>query len=120
MNHVLLGACIPFLPILIVYILRKGRASVAMLIGAPLAVAAGVLWASAPDVPRLLGRADLYFRLHSDPRTNIFFWHYTIDQLENCGALSPESPGYTVGVVAIVLCLLLMAWRELHIRENEE
>ena len=118
MNHAFLGGVIGLLPVAALYIAHKGRASLPMLIAAPLAMAAGMLWASFPDLPRLLGRPDLYFRWHADPRTDIFFWHYTIDQWENSGLVSADARGWTAGIVLLVFALLLMAWRELNQRET--
>lgn len=107
MNHALLGAAIPFIVAAIVYAWRRGRAGLPTLVGVPLLMAAGALWASAPDLPRVLGMHTLYLRLAADPRMNIFFWHYRIDQIET------ESRLYAVGIVLMAAGVLVAAWREL-------
>ena len=107
MNHALLGAAIPFLLAAFVYAWRGGRAGLPTLIGMPLLMAAGALWASAPDLPRVLGMHELYLRLSVDPRMNLFLWHYRIDQIET------ESRGYAVGIVVLAAGVLAAAWREL-------
>ena len=45
---------------------------------------------------------------------NIFFWHYTIDRIEQF------SPWYNAGAVLMATCLLFAAWRELHLAEKHE
>ena len=114
MNHVLLGASIPFLAAAVVYALRGFRAGLAGLIGTPLAMAAFGLWAAAPDLPRMIGMHDLYMRLYLDPRMNIFFWHYAIDQIET------DSPWYAVGIAFLAAGLLAAALRELRLRDRTE
>ncbi|MFC1497829.1 hypothetical protein ACFLS1_05045 [Verrucomicrobiota bacterium] len=112
MNQILLGVSFPFVAALIVYAIRRGRTSVRILILVPVCMTISALWAIAPDIPRLLGFSDLYNRLASDPRCDIFFWHYSIDLMEI------NSPWYTAGFVLILLCLLTAAWRELYLREK--
>jgi len=114
MNQLLLGAAIGCVPFAVWYALRRFRASPAMLIFAPLAMAAGALWAVAPDLPRLLGQHALYHRWARDPRTDIFFWHYTIDRLESDSSL------YHAGLTLLGAALLTIAWRELRRAEEEE
>ena len=108
MDQLALGAFIPFVLIAVAYALRHGRAPFAMLLLTPVLMAMGAVWAIVPDVPRLLGWHDLYMRLASDPRCDIFFWHYTIDQIEQ------DSSWYAVAVAAMLAALLLAAWRELN------
>ena len=113
MNQMLLGSAIPFVVIALWYAARRGRASLPLLIGAPLWMGLGALWAVVPDLPRLIGAHDLYHRLAKDPRTDIFFWHYTIDRIETDSSL------YHVGLIVMGLLLLAAAWRELSLREGE-
>jgi hypothetical protein len=112
MNHALLGASIPFLVALALYLRRGGRASLRLLILTPLAMTFMALWASAPDLPRALGFHDLYLRLSFDPRINIFLWHYTIDQIET------ESSWYSAGIVLEAAALMAAAIRELRREER--
>ncbi len=112
MNQFLLGASIPFIVGALVYAVRRGRIGLPGLIALPLAMAVGVLWAVAPDLPRLVGRNDLYQRLANDPRCDVFFWHYTIDRVES------DSSWFAAGFVLLLALLLAAAWRELRLREK--
>lgn len=112
MNHALLGAFFPFAVALAWYGLRRGKISFRMLILTPIAMAACGVWASIPDLPRLIGWHSLYLKLSMDPRMNIFFWHYTIDQIET------ESSWYAAGIFLMGLALMLAALRELKRQET--
>jgi hypothetical protein len=111
MNQLLLGAAIPFALGLLVYAVRGFRATLAMLIGIPAAMACGAVWAVIPDVPRLAGRQELYRQLAADPRCDLFLWHYTID-----------APWYLAVYLALWVLmafgLYAAAWRE--VRRAEE
>ena len=113
MNQIVLGASIPFIFFLLVYIFRRMRAGFGWLISAPLAMAAGAIWAVVPDLPRLFGNYALYKTWMHAPWTDIFFWHYTIDHIE-----SPNLAPWGAGFVLIALALLWIAWRELQRAEN--
>ncbi len=112
MNHALLGASFPFVLGLIWYLRRRGRASLTMLVWIPLTMVACALWASLPDLPRLFGMHSLYLNLALDPRINIFFWHYTLDQIET------DSSWYAAGVFLLGLAVMLAALRELKKKET--
>jgi len=112
MNHALLGASFPFVFALIWYLIRRGRASFAMLAITPLTMTACGIWASIPDLPRLIGWHSLYLKLSLDPRINIFFWHYTIDQIET------DSSWYSAGVFLLGMAVMLAALRELKKQET--
>ena len=111
MNHALYGAAIPFLVAAMVYAVRR-RAGLGFLTFVPALMALGAIWASAPDIPRALGMHDLYMRLAVDPRMDVFFWHYSIDQVET------ESSWYAVGLVVMAAALILAALRELRRKET--
>ena len=111
MNQLLMGISVPFVFFALAYLIGGRRASVRVLIAVPAFMAAGALWAVAPDLPRLFGCMDLYMRLATDPRTDICLWHYTIDQLET------DSPWFAVGFVVILAAMLFAAWRELRLAE---
>ena len=113
MNQILFGAALPFLVGAVIYAARKGRASLRMLILLPCIMTISILWAIAPDLPRLFGMQELYNRLIFDPRCDIFYWHYTIDKMES------DSPYFLAGFVILILLLLAMAWRELYLTEKE-
>lgn len=112
MNQLLLGACFPFAAGLIYYALRKGRASFAALTVLPLSMLASMIWAIAPDFPRLFGFKDLYYKLALDHRCNIFYWHYSIDLIEK------DSPLYSLGFALIAGSMLFAVWREIRISEG--
>lgn len=113
MNQLLLGASGPFIIGTIIYFKSKYRASVRMLIVTPLFMALSMLWAIIPDIPRLLGMQDLYYRMAKDPRCNIFYWHYSIDLIET------DSIIYLTVFVAMMILILFVAWRELYMVEKE-
>jgi hypothetical protein len=112
MDHCLLGGSFPLLIGIIVYLARGFRASFRMLVALPVAMALFMLWAVAPDLPRLFGNLELYRRLYNDPRCNIFLWHYYMDVHES------KSQLITVGFVLMFIFLLFMAWRELDLTEK--
>ncbi len=112
MNQILIGSLIPFAVAMAVYARRKGRADIAFLTLTPFAMLLGALWAVVPDLPRLFGRSDLYLRWSIDPRMNLFFWHYSIDQIET------DSSWYAVGLLLTGACLLFIGWREIARRES--
>jgi hypothetical protein len=113
MNQLFLGAVVPLIVAGVVYILRGCRASVLFLILTPLAMMCSALWAVVPDLPRLVGLHGLYMRLANDPRMDVFYWHYTIDQIET------DSRWWAVGIVLLAACLLAVALRELAATERK-
>ena len=113
MNQVILGASIPFLLAVIIYIIKGGRASFGMLIFTPFLMVISALWAIAPDIPRAFGYQAYYNKLALDPRCDIFFWHYTIDKIET------DSIIFFPIFILIGLCLLVSVWREIHLTERD-
>jgi len=112
MNQLLLGALLPFLAAAAWYARRRCRATPLMLTLAPVCMAAGALFAVIPDLPRLVGREQLYLRLAQDPRMDIFLWHYTIDRIEFDSSL------YHTAMIVMFLMLVAAAWRELYLLER--
>ncbi len=112
MNQLVIGAAGPFLLGLSIYFIKHRRASLAMLILWPIAAMAGMVWAVIPDIPRLFGFNSLYFKMARDPRCDIFFWHYTIDQRETAVDI------YAPFLVAMFAVMLIAAWHELYTREK--
>ncbi|MGQ9660729.1 MAG: hypothetical protein ACUVWX_00140 [Kiritimatiellia bacterium] len=113
MNHLALGAALPFFAAALIYAWRGWRASFLLLVLTPIAMLACALWAVAPDIPRLTGDHELYSALARDPRTNIFLWHHTIDALES------DSSWPVVTLVLMEAALLFAAWRELRMIEQD-
>lgn len=113
MNQILIGMSVPFAVFAIAYFISGRRASPRVLIAVPLCMMAGVLWAVAPDLPRLFGRGELYARLATDPRTDVCLWHYTIDQAEG------NPPWVAACFVLILAAMLFAAWRELRLAEGQ-
>ena len=117
MTHIFIGTLIPFLIAAILYVRRRGRASLPLLIWTPFCMLLGATGAILPDIPRLLGRVNLYFDLRHNPRMDIFFWHHTIDLVE--GESVWYSTGMTAAVAVLLGCLVLAAWRELYLSEKD-
>jgi hypothetical protein len=116
MHQLLLGASIPFVLALLIYIIRRFRAPLWMLLATPPLMVAGAIWAVMPDIPRMLGMYGLYEKMQT-PLSDIFFWHYTIDRME-ATSLDPLLPLFNACFVLLPALLLLAAWRELRLREN--
>jgi hypothetical protein len=117
MHQPILGATIPLVLALAVYLGLRCRAPIWLLIVTPLAMVICAIWAVVPDIPRLIGFHALYRSLASDPRTNIFFWHYSIDQIE-AAHLDAMTPFFNACFALLIAALLAAAWRELHLAEN--
>ena len=107
MNHLFVGAVFPFLIAVILYAKMRFRASLGLLITAPLAMLACATWAVLPDLPRTFGLAEFDSKISMNPVIDIFFWHYTINLHES------YSPWFNIGFVAMVAGVFLAAWREL-------
>ena len=118
MHQIVLGAGIPFLAALIVYIIHRFRAPLWLLIITPPAMLAGAVWAEVPDIPKLVGWYSLYDKLSRDPRSNIFFWHYTIDRIE-AARLDSLTWLFDGCFVLLATAVLAAAWRELYLAEKE-
>ena len=112
MNQIVLGASIPFILAGMIYIARRGRASFGMLIVTPFLMILSALWAIAPDIPRLFGYQLYYNKIALDPRCDIFFWHYTIDQTETDSAI------FFPIFVLLGISLLMAVWREIYFTER--
>lgn len=123
MNHALYGASLPFLVGVLWYLAQGRRASVRFLVLLPLAMGFMALWASAPDLPRVIGMQGLYMRLAQDARMDIFLWHHTLDGLEAkevwYSFLESDSHWFTAGVVVEGAAVMGIAIRELFKRERE-
>ena len=118
MDHLVVGATFFLIPLAAWYVWRGRRTTPLGLAVAPMLMAAGALWAVAPDIPRVLGRYALYARIHEDPRLgvflNVFFFHHALDQTN-----AEDSPLYLAVFFLMALALLAAAWRELAAREGE-
>ncbi len=117
MHQLVLGAAIPLTVAIVVYLARRCRAPMGLLLLTPPAMAACAIWAVMPDVPRLIGWQSLYTRLAQSPRSDIFFWHYSIDQIE-AARLDAMTPLFNALFALLVAILLAAAWRELVLAEG--
>ncbi len=113
MNHLLLGMAIPFLVFAIIYVARRFRATLGMIVAAPLLMGAMAVWAIVPDIPRMVGMQELYIRMSLDKGSDMFLWHHAIDLIES------DSPLYLAGLVILMVSMLAVAWRELMLKEKE-
>jgi len=112
MNHVLIGAALPFAICALIY-LKRGRAGAGLLVLGPLAMLASGVVAVAPDLPRLWGNQVQYVDWHHRWWSNWCWGHWWIDQhdaIENW-------PGWTLIAIAMGAIVLGVAWREL--RQSE-
>lgn len=119
MHQPLFGAIIPFLCALVWYLSRHQHASWRFLLLTPAAMFLGALWAVVPDMPKLLGQMDLYYQLQASPWSNLFFLHRYIDRIET-QHLDALAPLFLLVLIAMILSLLLAAWRELYRIEYEQ
>lgn len=112
MNQIVLGASIPFGIAVLIYLLRRGHAGLPTLILTPFFVFLGAVYAVVPDLPRLIGRHDIYRKWAAEPRMDIFLFHYSIDQAET------DSPYWVLPFLGMLGCILFAAWRELRRAET--
>jgi len=117
MHQLILGAATPLVLAIVVYLARRCRAPFWLLVLTPPAMAVCAIWAVLPDLPRLIGLQSLYTRLSQDPRSDIFFWHYSIDRIE-AARLDAMTPFFNAVFALLVAALLAAAWRELHLAER--
>jgi hypothetical protein len=118
MHQPLFGASIPLIMFAVIALYHRGRAPLWSLVITPPAMLAGAIWAIIPDVPRLVGAHALYQKLANAPWTNIFFWHYTIDQIETT-TLDRWTPLFNSLFTIMLLLLLAVAWHTLRCTEND-
>ena len=118
MHQLILGAAIPLALAILVYGVRRCRAPVWLLVLTPPAMGICAIWAVLPDLPRLIGWQSLYTRLAQTPRSDVFFWHYSIDQIE-AARLDAMTPLFNALFALLVAALLAAAWRELSLAEKE-
>lgn len=112
MNHLFVGAVFPFVAGAIFYAVRGGRASLQSLLIVPGAMFLCATWAVLPDLPRTFGLTGFQHAISMNPRIDLFFWHYTLNNHES------HSPWFSVGFVFMLLCLFYAAWRELRREEG--
>jgi len=121
MNHLFVGAAIPFCISLAIYAARKGRVSITWLLLTPAFMFLGAIWAVIPDLPRTFGSVipNLHFGNYtwqmldakmasaSNPWIDIFFWHYTINLHES------YSSWFSIGFVGMFCFLSFVAWQQI-------
>ena len=113
MNHILVGALSAFLPSLLLYLVRGGRASMRQLLLTPLAMGAFAVWSVVPDIPRAIGLHGLYMRMAQSPWSNLFFGHYSIDLIEGYSVF------WNAAFALMLIALLTAAYRELSRTESQ-
>ncbi len=118
MHQLILGATIPLALALVIYLIRRCRAPMWLLLLTPPAMGFCAIWAVVPDIPRIIGWHSLYEKMASNPLSDIFFWHYSIDQIE-AAHLDSMTPLFNAIFAMLLLALLAAAWRELHIAEQQ-
>jgi len=111
-NHLVIGGFIPF-AIGLAWRIGRRRGGLGFVIAWPLVTWLCMIFAVAPDLPRLFGATDLYNHLALDPRCDIFFWHYSIDKTERPTLLYPAA------FAAILAAQLFTVWLELRLSEKE-
>ena len=119
MHQLILGALAPLAAALLIYLIHRCRAPFWLLVLTPPAMGICAIWAVAPDLPRLIGWQSLYTRLAQTPRCDIFFWHYSIDQIE-AARLDAMTPLFNALFALLVAALLVAALRELHLTERRD
>lgn len=119
MNHLAMGALLPWLLAVAWWLWRRALVSTFFFIITPAAMTAGALWAVVPDIPRLYGNHRLYFEMHRDPHSDIYLWHYTIDLLENHVFLL-SVPFWAPILALMVASMPTMALLSLHRKEQTE
>ncbi len=118
MHQLILGAAIPLALALVIYIIRHFRAPMWLLVLTPPAMGFCAIWAVVPDIPRIVGWHSLYEKMQT-PLSDIFFWHYSIDQIE-AAHLDSMTPLFNAIFALLLLALLAAAWRELYKAEQLE
>jgi hypothetical protein len=78
-NEVLVGAALPFVVWLAIYLARGARAGWKLLVLGPLAMLVSGVVAVIPDLPRLLHDNDRYFAWHKSDWCNLAWGHCWID-----------------------------------------
>jgi len=117
MHQPLFGAIFPVIIATICFLARGRRASLTLLIMTPLAMLACAFWAVMPDLPKLIGNMDIYYRLQASPWINLFFLHGWIDAIEGTW-FDAYTPLFNALFTAITALPMLVAWHELALRER--
>jgi hypothetical protein len=117
MHQLILGAVLPLAIALIIYLARRCRAPMWLLLSTPVAMGICAVWAVVPDLPRLVRMHTLYTKLARSPWTDIFFWHFSIDQIE-AAHLDAMTPLFNALFALLLAALLALAWTELRRAER--
>ena len=118
MHQLILGATFPLTIALVIYIIRRCRAPMWLLLLTPPLMGFCAMWAVVPDIPRIIGWHSLYKTMASNPLSDIFFWHYSIDQIE-AAHLDSMTPFFNACFALLLLALMAAAWRELRFAEKQ-
>jgi hypothetical protein len=108
-NHVVVGALLPLLVCVAIYVRAGGRAGPRLLVLGPLAMLISGGWAIVPDLPRLAGQMERYVAWHHTSYCDVFWGHCWIDRHP---ALE-DWPYYPVVAMVLGALVFAAAWREL-------
>jgi hypothetical protein len=114
-NEVLVGAALPLLVCVAIYLAHRGRAGWKLLVFGPLAMLVSGVIGVIPDLPRMFGHVDLYYRWHHSSWCNLCWGHCWIDARPRLD----DWPGWPVVGILTGAMVLAAAYRELVLAERE-
>lgn len=114
MNHIVAGAIFPFIIALLIYLKRRGHASLRLLFLTPIAMFVCATWAVLPDLPRTFGFSGYDTTISMNPMINIFFFHYTINLHEG-----ETDALFNTAFALMLAALFYAAWKELRHLESK-
>lgn len=115
MIHALVASALPLAVFFAAWWRRGRRTSARALLALVAASMVSSAWAVTPDLPRLWGDLVLYVDLHHHPACNWWWGHCAIDARDEIDS----SMWFPLLFVLLAAAVVLVAWRELAIRERE-
>ncbi len=108
--HFAVGMAPPFAICAAIYLARRGTVTTRFLVVAPLAMVAGGVWATGPDIPRFFRGEPFPYRAewHRPGWPDIFFFHGTLDASGRGGSLWG-----TVAILLMFSCLIVVYIRHI-------
>jgi hypothetical protein len=113
--HVLIASMLPLAIFFALWWKRGRRTSPRALITLAIACLVSGAWAVVPDMPRLWGNLVLHVDMHHLSYCNVWWGHCAIDRRDAVDS----SMLFPVIFVVAALSVLIVAWRELALRERE-